>query len=236
MRKPLLKLAALVATVAIAAGSVGVAGAHEGRGRTLGPIVHVEATFAYLDGTTKALIGDRGEITAVDADSLTLLRADAVEVTVAISAETCIKVDGQQATWEDLTVGERAAAISQADAAGGLTALVIRSGLPLARPDDPACGLFEGAYHADGTATFKDGTTQELAWDKGRISGLAPHRIRIERLDGASVVAAVDARTHVCGARSYRQLNLGEAVWMISLKVDGDPDHLVARIIHVVRH
>jgi len=234
MRKPLVLTAALVASLALVAGSFGVAGAHEGRGHALGRPVHVEATFAYLDGTTKALIGDRGEITGVDAESLTLLRADDVEVSVGISAETCIKVDGQAATWEDLLVGEHAAAISEASSVGGLDALVIRSGVPLARPDDPSCGLFEGAYHADGTATFKDGTTADFAWDKGRITGLAPRRIRIERPDGESVVAAVDGSTHICGAGSFRRLNLGEPVWIISLKVDQEPG-LLARIIHRIR-
>jgi hypothetical protein len=238
MRRSSRTLIGVAAALVVAAGSIGVAGAHEGRGHALGPIVHVDATFAYLDGTTKALVGDRGSITAVDADSLTLVRADGVEVMVGITAETCIKVDGQVATWEDLVVGARATTISQADAAGGLAALVIRSGIPFARPDDPSCGLFEGAYHADGVVTFKDGTTAEFAWDKGRISGLGPHRIRIERLDGASVAAAVDRLTHVCGARSYRHLKLGQLVWIVSEKVTGDPAQeplLLARVIHVVR-
>lgn len=235
MRKKLSTLIVVAAALAMVVGTAGLASAHH-RDRPLPRPVHVEATFSYLDGTTKALIGDRGQITAVDADSLTLLRPDDVEVTVGLSAETCIRVDGQEATWEDLTVGDPALAISQPSAAGGLAGLAIHSGDPLLfRPDRPGCGLFEGAFHGEGTATFANGDTAALAWDKGRISGLAPHLIRIERLDGASVTAAVDRRTHVCGARSFRALHLGEPVWMISLQVNGDPSDLVALVIHRIR-
>lgn len=234
MRKPLTIVLAVFAVFPVIASSFGVAGAHRGRDHLARP-VHVEATVAYLDGSTRFLIGDRGEITAVDATSLTLLRPDEVSVTLALTDQTCIRVDRKEATWEDLAVGEQAAAISEFDAAGVLTALVVRSGNPWFKPDRPNCSVFEGAYHADGTATFKDGTTKDYAWDRGRISGLAPHRIRIERLDGQSVSAEVDRHTLVFGARSYRALNLGEPVWMISEKVGGDPDALLAKIIRRIR-
>lgn len=233
MRRTLSILTGVV--VALAMVAPGVAQAHRGGHHPLLHPVHVEATFQYLDGTALAVIGDRGLITAVDATSLTLVRRDEVEVTVALSDRTCILVDGQPATWEALVVGEKVGAISQLDSTGGQHALVIRSGHPWFRPDRPNCGLFEGAYHADGTALFANGESFEYAWDKGRISGITPHRFRIERLDGESVTAAVNGRTHVFGARSYRALNLGEPVWVISLKLGGDPDALLARVINRIR-
>lgn len=234
MRKPLTIVAAAAVVLAVTAGTIGVAGAHRGKPHLTRP-VHVEATFAYLDGSTRFFVGDRGEITAVDATSLTILRADEVSVTVTLSNSTCIRVDGEPATWEDLTVGEPAGVLSAPNPANGLSALVVRSGHPWFKPDRDRCGLFEGAYHADGTATFKDGSTKDYAWDRGRVSGITPRRIRIERLDGASVTAEVNRHTLVFGVRSYRNLNLGEPVWMISEKVGGDPDDLLAKIIRRIR-
>lgn len=229
MRKTLRVVLVLVATLAVAAGSLGIAEAHRGR-HVLHRPIHFEARFSYLDGTVRALIGDRGLITAVSATSLTLMRPDDVEVTVAIDDGTCIR----EGSWENLEVGERVGTISEPDSVGVLHALVIRSGWDRWRPDEPTCGLFEGAYHADGVALFADGGTQAFVWDRGHVSGLAPRRIRIERLDGESVVAAVDLRTHVCPG-TYRELHLGEPIWMLSVPVDHDPG-LVARIIHRIRH
>ncbi len=234
MRRPFTIALVVLGALALVASSFGMAGAHRGSDHLERP-VHVEARVAYLDGAVRGLFGDRGEITAVDATSVTILRPDEVSVTLALTERTCIRVGGRSTTWEALTVGENAAAISEFDDAGVQTALVVRSGHPWFKPDRPHCNVFEGAYHADGTATFEDGTTKDYAWDRGRISGLSPHRIRIERLDGESVTAQVNRQTIVVGARSYRALNLGEPVWMISEKVGGDPEQLLAKIIRRIR-
>jgi hypothetical protein len=233
MRRTFSTLVVVVASLALVA--PGVAQAHRGHHHPLLHPVHVEGTFVYEDGSSRALVGDRGEITAIDDVSLTLTRPDDVLVTIARTDGTCVRLRGRESTWEDLTVGLRIAAISEPASAGGLAGLVIRAGTPLFRPDLPSCGLFVGAVHGDGTATFVDGTMNDYAWDRGRITGIAPRRIRILRADDVSVTAAVDRRTVVCGVRSYRALNLGEPVWMVSLKVHGDPEDLVARIIHRIR-
>jgi hypothetical protein len=206
-----------------------VAEAHRGPHPFHRPI-HFDATFSYLDGTTRALIGDRGSITAVSETSLTLVRADDVEVTASIDDGTCIR----EGSWEQLEVGERVAVVSETSSVGMLHALVIRIGWDRWHPDEPSCGLLGGAYHADGVALFAGGATVEFDWDRGLVSGLAPRRFRIERLDGTPVTAAVDRRTHVFPG-SYRSLHLREPVWMLSVPIDEDPG-LLARFIHRIRH
>jgi hypothetical protein len=225
----------VVFATALAIGSTGVAQAHRGRHHRIERPVHVEATVQYLDGTSRAMTGDRGEITAIAFDSLTLVRPDAVEVTVGLTDTTCYHVDGLVSTWDRLVVGDSVATLSEQSSTGGLVALSVRAGTPLFLPDQPGCGLFQGAFHADETVTFVDGETAEWARDKGRISGIAPRLIRIERADGAQVVAAVDRHTAVRGVRSYRELNLGEPVWLLSLKVNGDPNDLLALLIRRIR-
>jgi hypothetical protein len=229
MRRTLRVVFVLVATLAVGAGTLGVAEAHRGPHPFHRPI-HFDATFSYLDGSTRALIGDRGSITAVSGTSLTLVRPDGVEVTVAIDDGTCIR----EGSWELLEVGERAAVVSEMSSIGTQHALVIRTGWDRWHPDEPACGLLAGAYHADGVALFSGGGTVAFAWDRGHVSGLAPRRIRIHRLDGTPVTAAVDRWTHVFPG-SYRSLHLREPVWMLSVPIDEDPG-LLARFIHRIRH
>ena len=229
MRRTLSVAVALgVATALIAPGA---ALAHRRHHHRWAHPVHVEATFTYEDGTARALVGDRGGITAIDDAALTLVRPDDVEVTVARTDDICVRLRGRLATWEDLAVGMRIAAIAEPSAAGGLAGLVIHAGTPMFVPPLPNCGLFVGAVHGDGTATYVEGTTRAFSWDRGRITGLGVHRIRIHRPDGVGVTAEVDRLTAVRGVRSYRALHLGDPVWMISVKVDGDPAHLLARLI-----
>ena len=233
MRKMLSVLVAIGTALTIA--SPGVAQAHRGRHHPIERPVHFEATVQYLDGTSRAMTGDRGQITAIAADSLTLVRPDNVEVTLGLSNTTCYHVDGLPSTWDQLAVGDRVATLAEASSTGGLFATSVRAGVPLFLPGQPGCGLFHGAFHADQTNLFVDGSTNAWSRDKGRITAIAPRLIRIHRPDGGNVIAAVDAHTAVRGVRSYRALNLGEPVWIISLKVNGDPSDLLALLIRRIR-
>jgi hypothetical protein len=57
--------------------------------------------------------------------------------------------------------------------------------------------LLAGAYHGDGTWLLVDGTTRATSSDAGSITAVGQDSITIERLDGLSVTASVDAATCV---------------------------------------
>jgi hypothetical protein len=91
--------------------------------------------------------------------------------------------------------------------------------------------------HGDITDTLSDGSSLERAWDRGRITGLAPRWIRILRPDGVSVVSHPTNETRVIGVSSYWRLRLGWKVAITSIKHD-DPQGgvtLLALRIHVHR-
>ena len=177
--------------------------------------VHSVATYTFLDGDPKTYVADEGKITAVDDTSISLIRRDDVTVTLAASAETCTHVDGLPASLKNLVLGQDVTVVSDAT---GVQALSIRAGHPKIKRGEPGCGLLRGAVHGDITDTMSDGSTRDRAWDRGRISGLAPGWIRILRPDGVEVVSHPTAETRVIGAASYFRLRLGEKVSIMSIK------------------
>lgn len=182
--------------------------------------VHSTGTFAYVDGSIATYLWDEGELTAVSEASISIERADGVVLTIAASdATTCVRVDGLEAHLINLVVGQRAAVVSDAT---GAQALAIHVGRPHRHSDVEGCRLLRGAVHGDITDQLSDGTTRQRSWDRGRISLLAAHRIRIERADGVSVTSIRTRSTRVVNAPSYRRLRLGEPVTMVSL-VATDP-------------
>jgi hypothetical protein len=197
--------------------------------------VHSVATYLYLSGGTQTFTADHGTLTSLDDTSIVVTRADGVMITLAASANTCVHVDGLPAALQNLVLGQDVTAVSDA---GGAQALSIRAGRPKIKRGEPGCGLFEGAVHGDITDTMSDGTTRDLAWDRGRISGLAPDQIRILRPDDVTVVAQVTRDTKVVGASSFWRLRLGEHVSIISAKQADSTNNvtLVAIAIRVHRH
>jgi hypothetical protein len=177
--------------------------------------VHSVTTYTYMNGGTQTFTADHGALTSLDDMSIGVTRADNVIVTLAVSANTCVHVDGLPATLRNLVLGQDVVAVSDAS---GTQALSIRAGHPKIRRGEPGCGLTQGAIHGDITETLSDGTTRNLASDRGRISGLAPDQIRILRPDNVTVVAQTTRDTRVVGARSYWRLRLGEHVSIVSLK------------------
>jgi hypothetical protein len=182
--------------------------------------VHSAGTFAYEDGSSVTYLWDEGELTAVSDASISIERADGVVLIIAASdATTCVRVDGLEAHLINLVVGQRAAVVSDAT---GAQALAIHVGRPHRDTDEEGCGLLRGAVHGDITDQLSDGTTRQRSWDRGRITLLAAHRIRIERADGVSVTSIRTRATHVVNAPGYRRLRLGEPVTVVSL-VATDP-------------
>jgi hypothetical protein len=196
--------------------------------------VHSVGTFTFLVGEPKTYVVDEGTITEVDDVSISLIRRDDVTVTLAASANTCTHVDGLPATLQNLVIGQDVTAVSDAT---GTQALSIRAGHPKIKRGEPGCGLFRGAVHGDITDTLSDGSSLERAWDRGRITGLAPGWIRILRPDDVSVVSHPTSETRVIGVSSYWRLRLDWKVAITSIKHD-DPQGgvtLLALRIHVHR-
>jgi hypothetical protein len=227
---PKTRRSAFVVTIVALAGLLVMAPAAEARrGHVFR--VHSVATYLYLNSSTQTFTTDRGTLTALDDASIQVTRADGVTITLAASVNTCVHVDGLPAALQNLVVGQDVTAVSDA---AGTQALSIRAGRPKIRRGEPGCGLFSGAIHGDITETLSDGTTQDRAWDRGRISGLAPDQIRILRPDEVTVVAQTTRDTRVVGARSYWRLRLGESVSIISLK-QADPTSTVTLVAIAIR-
>jgi hypothetical protein len=196
--------------------------------------VHSVATYTFLATDPQTYVWDEGEITAIDDASVSLIRRDGVTVTLA-AANACTHVDGLPATLQNLVLGQD---VTVASDATGSQALSIRAGHPKIKRGEPGCGLFQGAVHGDVTDTMSDGTTRVRAWDRGRITGLAPGWIRILRLDDVTVVSHPTDDTRVIGVRDYWRLRLGDKVAIMSI-VQEDPlggVSLIAARIRVHRH
>ena len=196
--------------------------------------VHSVATYTFLGADPKTYVLDEGEISDVGDTSISLVRRDGVMVTLAASADTCTHVDGLPATLANLVLGQDVTVVSDAT---GTQALSIRAGHPKIKRGEPGCGLLRGAVHGDIADTMSDGSARQRAWDRGRISGLAPGWIRILRPDDVAVVSHPTKDTRVIGAPSYWRLRLGERVSIMSI-VEQDPHGgvmLVAARIRVHR-
>jgi hypothetical protein len=197
--------------------------------------VHSAGTFVYRDLSVRTFGIDHGELSAIDPTSISLVRQDGVTVTLAASdATTCVRVDGLQATLQNLVIGQDISAVSDET---GTAALAIRVGHAQRDDDTPGCRLLRGAVHGDITDLLSDGTTQERAWDRGIITALAPYWIRIARADNVSVVAHRTRLTRVVHVASYYRLHLGEPVTIVSLKVldDQGQQKLLALVIRARR-
>jgi hypothetical protein len=82
--------------------------------------VHAEAHVTFLDGSTRDLTYDRGQITAITDTQITLMRRDGQSVTLNYDDSTMVRENGQTESVGDLTVGERAMFFAE----GGLAKLI----------------------------------------------------------------------------------------------------------------
>jgi len=77
--------------------------------------LHGEHTVKGPDGTFVTLLTQRGEVTAVDADSVTLKSEDGYTREYAVTAETTVRKGREPAKVTDLAVGDRAAVVAVKD-------------------------------------------------------------------------------------------------------------------------
>jgi hypothetical protein len=184
--------------------------------RLLAGAGHVQGTWLLVDGTTRTTTSDRGTISSVGPDSITIDRPDGQQVTAPVEPGACIRRDGLPAFLSDLAVGDRAM-VTQSNG----TTLAIRSGLPPREPGRPrqGCGLLALAAHGDLTVSGADGSTRTVAFDAGVIASIGEADISIHRDDGQTVTLAWNADTVVLeeGAiRSVSDLSEGERAMFVS--------------------
>ena len=198
--------------------------------------VHSAGTFVYRDASVRSFVVDHGELTAVDPMSISLLRQDGVTVTLAASdATTCVRVDGLQATLQNLVIGQDISAVSDET---GTSALAIRvghaqrgrrhAGVP------PAPGRRSRGHHGSALRRHDARSAHGIA---DVITALAPYWIRIARADNVSVIAHRTRETRVVHVASYYRLHLGEPVTIVSLKTldDQGQPKLLALVIRAHR-
>lgn len=128
--------------------------------------VHADGTWTFEDGRTESHTADYGVITSVVGGSITVVRPDRQQVTVALPDDTCVRVGGMPGTMDDLHPFMRAVVLSLRADDGSLSALAVRTGVPLIRPLQPTCGIFEGWVHGVVTVTYRDGSTRTFTFDR----------------------------------------------------------------------
>ena len=79
---------------------------HGGPGGAGGELLHSEATVETSDGTIEQVRSIRGEVTAVNADSITVKASDGFEQTFAVNAETDVNKSRDEAAITDVAVGD----------------------------------------------------------------------------------------------------------------------------------
>ena len=176
------------ATLAVAAGTALAASAVKG---PFAGTVHAVGNVTYKDGSRQAWDWDRGKITALSSDSISLTRRDKQVVTFAITDQTKVRNDGASYTLADLKVGLAATVISQDGNAD-----IIRNIRGDGAPSGADQSTIEGpAYQAvDGTidAQYVDGSQQTFDFARGRIVSLSDGSLTIVRPDKQQVTFSFD--------------------------------------------
>ncbi len=128
--------------------------------------VHADGTWTFEDGRTESHTADYGVTSSVGGGSITVIRPDRQQVTVALPDDTCVRVGGMPGTLDDLHPYMRAIVLSLRADDGSLSAMAVRTGVPLIRPLQPTCGIFAGWVHGVVTVTYRDGSTRTFTFDR----------------------------------------------------------------------
>jgi hypothetical protein len=80
-----------------------------------------------------------------------------------------------------------------------VAAVLSVSAVAVAGPSKTQGGLLKGAVHADVSKLMANGTTREIALDRGAVTASSPTSISLTRADGQSVTIAVALATKVRG-------------------------------------
>jgi len=99
-------------------------GRHFGHG-IRGHGIHGEFVVKNGDGEFVTLLTQRGEVTAVDGDSITLKSEDGYTKTYTVNDDTRIRRDRDQAKIGDIKVGDEAAVTAEKSGDGGTARTVI---------------------------------------------------------------------------------------------------------------
>ncbi|MGH2597384.1 MAG: hypothetical protein ACRDH7_15690 [Actinomycetota bacterium] len=153
---------------------------------TLSIPVHADGTWTFEDGRVESHTADFGVITSVGGGSITVIRPDRQQVTVALPDTTCVRVGGMPATLDDLHPYMRAIVLSLRADDGSLSALAVRTGVPLIRPLQPTCGIFAGWVHGVVTVRYRDGSTRTFTFDRTPPSSTDPSGSNVLRAHAAS--------------------------------------------------
>jgi hypothetical protein len=202
----------------------------------LARVAHAEGTWTQLDGTTRDLSADIGEITSVKGGTVSLKRGDGISVSVPTTDSTCVRNNGGPATVADLVTGERAGIVQENG-----SAVAIRAGDPKAigangtsSPSELApaadssgakgaesagCHVMLGFVHGDVSVTLVDGSTKQVQIDRGMITALPGSSVTLLRRDGKTVSASFDYSTRValdCNPASASDLRVGQVAMVVS--------------------
>lgn len=128
--------------------------------------VHADGTWTFQDGRTESHTADYGAISSVGDGSISVIRPDRQQVTISLPDDTCVRVGGMPGTLDDLHPFMRAIVLSVRADDGSLSALAVRTGVPLIRPLQPTCGIFAGWVHGVVVVTYRDGSTRTFTFDR----------------------------------------------------------------------
>jgi hypothetical protein len=144
-----------------------------------GLLLHGEATIETEDGTFVVRHHQSGEVTAVSADSISVESTDGFAQTYVIDADTLVIVDGDEATLEEIAVGDTVRVHGLEDG-GGIRAGVIAEGEGrFGRFGGRFGGGFGGGFggpghHHGGHHGDRDGTTEDDTTEDGTTATPAP--------------------------------------------------------------
>jgi hypothetical protein len=231
MRRSIAALCGVLAAMVLAAGPVSAAPAGTSPGILAGA-VHGVGTWSYADGSGRTFTADYGRITGLGPARIRIHRPDGVTVVVAWDRATCVRRNGRPALRRSLRLGMRAVTIAESRPGGSLRADAVRAGTPLVRPDDPGCGLLQGAVHGDPLVTYRDGSTRRFGWDRGDVSEVTDSDLSLHRADGATVTVAYDDHTVVTGGETMAGVDAGDRVTVVSEpRASGLPLALLVRLM-----
>ena len=159
-------------------------------------VVHATGALADRTGGPISVTWDRGKITDVSSSSITLMRRDRAQVSLAITTGTTVRNDGGTYQLSDLKTGLVATVVSQSG-----NAVVIRnirgegapSGADQSEFEGPAAKAITGAV----TALYMDGSNQSFDYNRGRIQSVGDGSLTLMRADHQTVTLAYDASTLV---------------------------------------
>ncbi len=100
-------------------------GRHALRHGLRGHGLHGEFVVKKADGTFATLLSQRGEVTAVDGDSVTLKSEDGFTEEYTVNADTRIRRDRAQSKIGDVKVGDTARVVADKSGDGGTARMVI---------------------------------------------------------------------------------------------------------------